>query len=465
MLSNNLIQCTKKYLIKISKIILLSNILLNINLKAQTWEIINPIFSDGDSLNGIVDIPFNDKNNGWMFKISESNGPIKEFYKKIYKTEDGGNNWVLKKSELSSEFYVQKIYSLNSNNLIALYVSPNESLLISNTTNDNGETWVSNKFDNSGVFQTNIMQINMFNNLDGIAISNIAWFTHDGGNSWVKKNDILNKFLPPKGLCFVNDSIGWMIGPSYYATDAGYIAKTTDGGKTWNYQDSITSILFGCDFINLTSGFVVGTNLKFGTGYIYNTENSGVDWKLEKFVGAQVFWDVGFLDEKNGWITGVGKILKTTDGGKSWETQIEGLLTNLNKIQILKEEKVAYILGNDFNNRTNTLIKADLSTISDIKNKEIISNEFSLLQNYPNPFNSSTKIYFNLNQKRNIQLKIFDLLGKEVITLINEDLFAGNYDIEWNGKNNQGDEVTSGIYFYKIITDVSIAGKKMILLK
>ncbi|MBK7980255.1 MAG: T9SS type A sorting domain-containing protein [Ignavibacteriae bacterium] len=367
---------------------------------------------------------------------------------------------------MSEEFYIPKVYSLSSNNLIALYISQKDSSLHSIITNDNGATWELNNTDNRGIYQEFITTIYMVNDKYGIAFNNVIWQTNDGGNEWGKKNNALNLFPPPCEIFFINDSIGWIVGnSSYYATDAGFLAKTINGGESWEIIDSRTMLLYGIDFINSNIGYAVGTNWNFGTGFIYHTENAGDTWQIEQYIGAKAFWDVGFLDVKNGWITGVGKILKTIDGGVSWETQIEGLLTNLNKIQILKEEKVAYIFGDDFNNRTHTLLKADLSTISDIKNKEIISNELSLSQNYPNPFNSITSIYFNLNRNRHVQLKIYNFLGKEVTTLINEELFPGNYEIEWNGKNNQGDEVTSGIYFYSIMTDLNNEVKKMILLK
>ncbi len=92
--------------------------------------------------------------------------------------------------------------------------------------------------------------------------------------------------------------------------------------------------------------------------------------------------------------------------------------------------------------------------------------EYSLFQNYPNPFNPSTIIQYSIPKTSFVVLKIFDVLGKEVATLVNEEKPAGNYQIELNGKqtvNNK--QLSSGIYFYKLQAGDYIQTKKMIYLK
>ena len=93
-----------------------------------------------------------------------------------------------------------------------------------------------------------------------------------------------------------------------------------------------------------------------------------------------------------------------------------------------------------------------------------ISNEipasFSLSQNYPNPFNPNTKIRFDVPKSEFITMKIFDALGRELTTLINEQLQPGTYEAEFNGAS-----YPSGVYFYKIISGNNTETKKMILVK
>ena len=89
-----------------------------------------------------------------------------------------------------------------------------------------------------------------------------------------------------------------------------------------------------------------------------------------------------------------------------------------------------------------------------------IPKVFELYQNYPNPFNPVTNIKFDIPSNEFVTLKIYDILGKEVTTLVNEKLNAGSYKVEWNAINYQ-----SGVYFYKLITDEFVDVKKMIFIK
>ena len=86
------------------------------------------------------------------------------------------------------------------------------------------------------------------------------------------------------------------------------------------------------------------------------------------------------------------------------------------------------------------------------------------LQNYPNPFNPSTTISFKIQSACFITLKVYDVLGKEIAILVNEEKPAGIYDIVWNGKNNSGIKLTSGVYFYRLTAGSFVQTRKMILL-
>jgi hypothetical protein len=91
--------------------------------------------------------------------------------------------------------------------------------------------------------------------------------------------------------------------------------------------------------------------------------------------------------------------------------------------------------------------------------------KFGLSQNYPNPFNPSTTIKFNLARNDKVTLKIFNMLGQEVRTLVNEELNAGERSVEWNGKDNNGQAAASGTYFVKLETSAGTDSKKMLLIK
>ncbi|MDZ4723693.1 MAG: choice-of-anchor B family protein [candidate division Zixibacteria bacterium] len=94
-----------------------------------------------------------------------------------------------------------------------------------------------------------------------------------------------------------------------------------------------------------------------------------------------------------------------------------------------------------------------------------LPRSFSLEQNYPNPFNPTTTIQFSLQNRSHVTLVVYNTLGQEVTTLVNETRSAGMHTVVWNGKNSGGQTVSSGIYFYQLRTDAGFESKKMILLK
>ena len=100
---------------------------------------------------------------------------------------------------------------------------------------------------------------------------------------------------------------------------------------------------------------------------------------------------------------------------------------------------------------------------------DILPTSFQLEQNYPNPFNPATSIWFDLPTRAKVTLTVFNLLGQEVSTLVDEDLPAGRHLSIWDGHADNGASVASGIYFYKLIADTDdnkfVETKKMMLLK
>ena len=101
--------------------------------------------------------------------------------------------------------------------------------------------------------------------------------------------------------------------------------------------------------------------------------------------------------------------------------------------------------------------------------EEIFSQDlpesFRLSQNHPNPFNPVTKIQFSLPRRSLVTIDVYDLLGRRVRRLVNEELSAGEKVVTWDGKNDNGRQVSSGIYFYRIVTNGFVESKKMILLR
>jgi hypothetical protein len=103
--------------------------------------------------------------------------------------------------------------------------------------------------------------------------------------------------------------------------------------------------------------------------------------------------------------------------------------------------------------------------VTDVNNGIETPTSFSLSQNYPNPFNPSTLINYSLPRNSFVTIRIYDMLGREVKTLINSEQSTGNYNVQWNGDNNLGSKVSSGTYIYTIRTSDYHQARKMILLK
>jgi len=158
-------------------------------------------------------------------------------------------------------------------------------------------------------------------------------------------------------------------------------------------------------------------------------------------------------------------------------SRIRVILTNLDNIEAGNFYREKFLRTNPFvlpvlkpavnkmmiNNATNSYILLPLQNfvigIHNISSE--VPKDYALYQNYPNPFNPSTKIKFEVpSGKNSIQLKIFDVTGKEVATLVNESLKPGTYEADWNASG-----FASGVYFYKLVSGNFVNVKKMVLMK
>jgi hypothetical protein len=97
--------------------------------------------------------------------------------------------------------------------------------------------------------------------------------------------------------------------------------------------------------------------------------------------------------------------------------------------------------------------------------KPLVPYTFDLGQNYPNPFNPNTVINYSVEHKTEVEISVLNILGQHVATLVNEEMDAGVYQVVWDGNDENGDHVASGIYFYKMITEDFIETRKMVLMR
>ncbi len=163
-----------------------------------------------------------------------------------------------------------------------------------------------------------------------------------------------------------------------------------------------------------------------------------------------------------------GTILKTYNAGANWQQQISGTTLKLNKVHF-KDFDFGFAVGE------NGIILRTTSggePVTLVENENQSPHSFELFQNYPNPFNPTTKIKFTIpaviaseaKQSQLVTLKVYDVLGNEITTLVNEVLPAGEYEIEFSPESSIK-HPASGIYFYQLKAGSFIQTKKMLMIK
>ena len=207
----------------------------------------------------------------------------------------------------------------------------------------------------------------------------------------------------------INDSLKFDEACSYYsatAIDSCIVESSTDAGTTW------TRII----------GMYQSTTLSTGTNHIASMTT----------------------------VPTTTQFLAPTAG--QWATKTFGLPVGTNKVRFTAKSAFG---NNLFIDSIQTR-----STLTGITNLSFVPGVYQLAQNYPNPFNPATKISFNLPQQGLVTLKIYDMLGKEISTLVNEVRTAGAYTVNFDGSN-----LASGVYFYRLESKAFTDTKRMLLIK
>ncbi len=105
------------------------------------------------------------------------------------------------------------------------------------------------------------------------------------------------------------------------------------------------------------------------------------------------------------------------------------------------------------------------TAVASADESSLLPSEYALFQNYPNPFNPSTQISFDIPKSEFVTLRVYNLLGQDVKTLINQSMVPGRYTVEWNGNDMLNSDVASGVYFYELRGESFISRKKMLLIR
>ena len=302
--------------------------------------------------------------------VDENIGYAAMMYGQVLKTTDGGDSWseVLPDSDITSR----------SNNGID-FIDENTGFTV-------------------GVLASNL---------------DVIYKTSDGGLNWNIKQGFVTKTL--NCVAFADQNHAAIGGNS------GKMLFTTDQGENWTepvINTAMTSAIQDINFIDAQNGIAVG-------GVILKTTNAGAEWNvvnvsfLDKGLLSVIYFDANTV-----YAGGDKYLLKSVDGGNNWTIIGDTSYFKNNKVQALNLDNAGYLWV-----ATQTGIILTNSPVNSINDEALDPNSFTLEQNYPNPFNPSTTIYFSLNKRGSVTLKLFDVLGREVKEIFKGDMEAGKHSM------------------------------------
>jgi hypothetical protein len=220
----------------------------------------------------------------------------------------------------------------------------------------------------------------------------------------------------------------------YFGNYNLFYKRSTDGGTTWEADNRITyngagnlSVVSSGQFVHML--WVGGLYAQYGVHY-----------------------------------------KRSVDNGASWvdSTQLTTGILSVSFPSISFAGDAVHVLWSDTRN-TNSQIYYKRNPTGNTIGIHNISTEipsaYSLKQNYSNPFNPTTTIRFTISDLRFTILKVYDVLGNEITTLVNEKLAPGTYEVDWPAPSGNGSGYASGVYFYRIQTDEFSETKKMLMIK
>jgi photosystem II stability/assembly factor-like uncharacterized protein len=369
-------------------------------------------------------------------------------------SNDNGNSWVPVNTGLTyGHEYVEDVYSIliSDSNIIA---STSGGIYLSTNFGDN---WaLANRDINLAALIPDGGNI--------IAGCNVLYQSTDDGANWSPIINWTNGMIKVFALSGSNLFAG---------TFGSGILLSTNNGSIWNPVNN------GLPDSNIQSMAVSGTNIYAAVGDnngIYLSTNNGSSWSSANNGLSSLNVSTFAVSDSNifAGTIGLGGVFLSTNNGKKWTLVTPESEVNIQTVVVNDTYLfVGLASPEEMSKKSNKSVYGDSLFSSGIWRRplsEIITTvkqgtvhqylEYSLQQNYPNPFNPSTTISYNLPKASHVLIKVYDILGREVTTLVNEEKNAGSYSFEFNAGM-----FASGIYFYRIQAGSFVETKKLILLK
>jgi photosystem II stability/assembly factor-like uncharacterized protein len=378
---------------------------------------------------------------------------------KAFRTTNGGMNW----QSLPVTGIPHALYCVTGIDMDLAFagegvVSGHANLY---KTTNGGQNWISifQTLPNRGFF--NGLVFTKYNNyLLGIALAERIYRSSNSGVNWVEVNAGVNGVSNAHNSLFIVDNQFYGFGMN---NGVARVRLTTDNGLVWTtYTLNITG--------NYTSAIAFHLNKLIGVAatstslpIIARTTNGGLTWN-QVDIGAGITGECHFCWVENTNIVYIvgenGVIKKSTNGGLNWiVTPTPVGVTGIKHFDFINYGQVIY--GYAVSSNGNVIKLADSVLLTGIKTFQKIPDKFSLSQNYPNPFNLVTKFDFSLPEHAIVNLIILNILGQEVKRIVNnESINSGTYTYDFDAS-----DLPSGVYYYKLTAGDYSEIRKLTLLK
>ena len=359
----------------------------------------------------------------------------------IMMTTNGGTNW--------SQVYNNSANSIRFLNSSLGFACTDNSTL---KTTNGGINW-------DPIGNIRVSGINMIDTLYGYARGSFVGQSYivktmDGATTWFPVAAINDNSQHDN--CFFNRNIGVATYSHFVKPGSSFwFSRTTNGGTNW--ANVSTTGMYYMQKMDSNTAYATGVN------GIYKSVDKGASWQSIP-VGYPSFY-CNFLNINTGYVTGppsggfTSRIVKTTDGGQSWSISYSIQFDDFRKI-VCTDSLTAYAMCT--NRKLYKTTSGGLTVTN--QNSNTIPDKFLLSQNFPNPFNRTTSIRYTIpvrtGRDLSVTLKVYDMNGKEIETLVNENQNAGSYSVLFNAGN-----YPSGVYFYKLEAGSFSETRKMVLLK
>ncbi len=393
--------------------------------------------------------------------LNENTGEVVGNNQYLY-TTNGGANWTINLVGLNTWFEGAgsitgaRLFQPNSGYRTQFYGGMGFNTSSIQNSTDGGLTWNGNR----SYSVTNGVPFLGYCEAEGVTylVPSYRQVLKNTGSGWTTS---LSAAYDIGRISFANANTGGVIGGGVVQG----ITRTTNGGTNWTFFS--TGSLHKAYYIQM---------LQSGVGYIagdstlvMKTYDYGANWTLLSSNGNLSIVDINFADDNTGWYIGqtgsypytTGRLYYTPNGGANF-MQLQSLQNFNVKGFSFVNAYTGYVCGD-----SGVVLKTTNGGLTFVDpTSSNIPDRFLLHQNYPNPFNPVTKIKFDIplnkggDQGLSVKLIIYDVLGKEVATLLNEQLQPGSYSVDWDASN-----YPSGVYFYKLEVGDFVQTKKMVLIK